>query len=285
MPDNIATPESPELAVNEIFSAQEATPEIDTPTPDAPASTEPGEPTETPVAEPAEESAAVTLSADEARFFSEHGSAFMEWLSSRGMAPAQQAADPNTNPAANPEAPPAQAQPTEFADWEPMTEEEASLIGLDGDSLEAFTARERYQATAVVKQFAKEFMPEIRQLYNEAALRSEVVTLTIHALTERPDLEAITPQVRNEIARARVANPDASPNKVMKMAIDAASLHLAGFQFFQRSRGVKDANPSTPNPTRPVATQTKGGTSAPTNHQPQNAREMLDEIAKLSSGR
>lgn len=232
-------------------------PEVDTQPQDAqPASIEPGEPAQEEPADTDTVNEGLTLSADEAAALSPMLE-MLETYIKNGGAPAPIAA-PDVPVSADP----AQAQPQSYAQeaeiqgWEPLTEDEAEEIGIL--DVEAYNNREKRLALSAVTEFANHFMPEIRQLIDSAASRSEVVTLTHFMLKEHPELEDMTPQVRNEIERVRAANPTASPSKISELAYGTLQKHAAGLGALKRIRGIQtlgNGKPGAgaPSTARPVA--------------------------------
>lgn len=227
-------------------------------TPDA----EPDEPAE--AAEPADGAAAergpVTLSAEEAEGMlarMESLESMIEQYRNGGGAPAPVAAPENADALA------AQADKVQsvqqIPEWQPLTEEEADNIGIL--NAEAYTAREQMLAISTLRGVEQHFAPivqQISQAVTEANDRAEVATLTYFILNEHPELEEITPQLRDEVKRARIANPTAPPSKIREEAYKATSKHLAGFNALKSLRGVQKVNAgkpvaSSPGTARPVA--------------------------------
>jgi hypothetical protein len=234
---------------------------VATETPEAPAA-EPGEPAE--AAEPADtevpERGPVTLSADEAEGMLaqlESLEKMVEQYRNGGGAPAPVAAPENADALA---AQADKAQSTQHVpEWQPLTEAEADSIGIL--DVEAYTAREQMLAISTLRGVEQYFTPivqQISQAVTEANDRAEVATLTHFILNEHPELEDITPQLRDEVKRARVANPNAAPSKIREQAYKATAKHLAGFNALKSLRGVQkigNGKPvaSSPGTARPVA--------------------------------
>jgi len=223
---------------------------------------EPDEPAE--AAEPADGAESprgpVTLSAEEAEGMlarMESLESMIEQYRNGGGAPAPVAAPENADALA------AQAEKVQavqqIPEWQPLTEEEADAIGIL--NAEAYTAREQMLAISTLRGVEQHFAPivqQISQAVTEANDRAEVATLTYFILNEHPELEEITPQLRDEVKRARIANPNAAPSKIREEAYKATSKHLAGFNALKSLRGVQKVNAgkpvaSSPGTARPVA--------------------------------
>lgn len=223
---------------------------------------EPDEPAE--AAEPADGAESprgpVTLSAEEAEGMlarMESLESMIEQYRNGGGAPAPVAAPENADALA------AQAEKVQavqqIPEWQPLTEEEADSIGIL--NAEAYTAREQMLAISTLRGVEQHFAPivqQISQAVTEANDRAEVATLTYFILNEHPELEEITPQLRDEVKRARIANPNAAPSKIREEAYKATSKHLAGFNALKSLRGVQKVNAgkpvaSSPGTARPVA--------------------------------
>jgi hypothetical protein len=223
---------------------------------------EPDEPAE--AAEPADGAESprgpVTLSAEEAEGMlarMESLESMIEQYRNGGGAPAPVAAPENADALA------AQAEKVQavqqIPEWQPLTEEEADSIGIL--NAEAYTAREQMLAISTLRGVEQHFAPivqQISQAVTEANDRAEVATLTYFILKEHPELEEITPQLRDEVKRARIANPNAAPSKIREEAYKATSKHLAGFNALKSLRGVQKVNAgkpvaSSPGTARPVA--------------------------------
>ena len=223
---------------------------------------EPDEPAE--AAEPADGAESprgpVTLSAEEAEGMlarMESLESMIEQYRNGGGAPAPVAAPENADALA------AQAEKVQavqqIPEWQPLTEEEADAIGIL--NAEAYTAREQMLAISTLRGVEQHFAPivqQISQAVTEANDRAEVATLTYFILNEHPEVEEITPQLRDEVKRARIANPNAAPSKIREEAYKATSKHLAGFNALKSLRGVQKVNAgkpvaSSPGTARPVA--------------------------------
>lgn len=252
------TPEpSPATAAPDGEPTAPETPEVPDAEPDEPAE-------ETPAAEPADteaqERGPVTLSAEEAEGMlarMESLESMIEQYRNGGGAPAPVAAPENADALA------AQADKVQsvqqIPEWQPLTEQEADAIGiLDA---EAYTAREQMLAISTLRGVEQHFAPivqQISQAVTEANDRAEVATLTYFILNEHPELEEITPQLRDEVKRARIANPTAAPSKIREEAYKATAKHLAGFNALKSLRGVQKVNAgkpvaSSPGTARPIA--------------------------------
>lgn len=211
---------------------------------------EPDEPAE--AAEPADteatEKGSVTLSAEEAEGMlarMESLESMIEQFRNGGGAPAPVAAPENADALA---AKAEQVQSVQqIPEWQPLTEEEADNIGIL--NAQAYTAREQMLAISTLRGVEQHFAPivqQISQAVTEANDRAEVATLTYFILNEHPELEEITPQLRDEVKRARIANPNAAPSKIRAEAYKATSKHLAGFNALKSLRGVQKVNGGKP---------------------------------------
>ena len=300
MSDAVAVTEAPAGdfmdKVNSFLEGGEITPpaEYSDPTPapepvedstisDAPdTQTEPTEPAEeTPAVDTAEgeqpEQASVTLSAEEVVALNEH-LAMMESYLKNGGVPAP-IAPPENAPELAAQAEAAEAAATQaVAEWQPMTPQEAEEMGIYPEAAEIQTRREmalaRTLAQAVDARLGQ-FAAEIQPIINEANERAEVSVMTYLALQSNPEFNEVIPQLRNEIKRARAANPSATPDKIFDAAKKEMSKHVAGFSALQRLRGVQVANAGKPASSAPSTARATAEVKRPLSFQ-----EKLEAIQK-----